>query len=73
MTNDEKLLEAVLTEPCFAEFAEISRNETQSLGTAIESENPYVSTVGYLIFHVSNGDKKSEIYTKLVKHLNKVL
>lgn len=70
-TNNDKMLEAVLTESDLMEFGNYSPVDIQSIYQAVSSDNIVVSTVAQIIQKVSDGATEKEIYKEITEYLKK--
>lgn len=70
-TNNDKMLEAVLSEPSLMKFGKYGPADIQSLYQAIYSDNIVVSTVARIIKGSSDGATEKEIYKEVTEYLKK--
>lgn len=65
ISNDDKMLEAVLLDPKLMEFGKYERAEITSVFQALDSDNVVVSAVARIISCSSEGDNENEIYKQI--------
>lgn len=73
MTNEDKMLQLVLSDEKLSSFYEFDPAEFSSMEDALSSENPIIVTVAKIIQGVGgNSDKGTykEIYIELINYLN---
>lgn len=70
-TNNDKMLEAVLTDPDLMKFGKYSPTEICSIYQAVSSDNYVVSTVAQIIQRASDGATEKEIYKEVTEYLKK--
>lgn len=74
MTNEDKMLQLVLSDKTLSEFYEFDATEHSTVKEALQSENVVVVAVAKIISGISkNRDKNSykEIYNEVFNYLNK--
>ena len=70
-TNNDKMLEAVLTDPDLMKFGNYSPADIQSIYQAVSSDNIVVSTVAQIVQKSSEGATEKEIYKEVTEYLKK--
>lgn len=70
-TNNEKMLEAVLTDPQLINFGGYNPAEINSIYQAIDSDNYVVSAVARIILRASEDSSSREIYKEVTEYLKK--
>lgn len=70
-TNNDKMLEAVLTDPDLMKFGNYSPADIQSIYQAVSSDNIVVSAVAQIIQKSSEGATEKEIYKEVTEYLKK--
>lgn len=70
-TNDDKMLEAVLSDPALMAFGKYSQAEIPPLQEAVYSDNTVISTVAQIIKQNAEGATENEIYKVITSYLNK--
>lgn len=70
-TNNDKMLEAVLTDPDLMKFGNYSPADIQSIYQAVSSDNIVVSAVAQIIQKLSEGATEKEIYKEVTEYLKK--
>lgn len=70
-TNNEKMLEAVLTDSQLINFGGYNPSEINSIYQAIDSDNYVVSTVARIILRSSDEASNREIYKEVTEYLKK--
>lgn len=70
-TNNDKMLEAVLTDPDLMKFGKYSPAEIQSIYQSISSDNVVVSAVAQIIQRKSDNATEKEIYKEVTEFLKK--
>lgn len=70
-TNNDKILEAVLTDPDLMKFGNYSPADIQSIYQAVSSDNIVVSAVAQIVQKSSEGATEKEIYKEVTEYLKK--
>lgn len=70
-TNNDKMLEAVLTDPDLMKFGNYSPADIQSIYQAVSSDNIVVSAVAQIVQKSSEGATEKEIYKEVTEYLKK--
>lgn len=70
-TNNDKMLEAVLTDSDLMKFGNYSPADIQSIYQAVSSDNIVVSAVAQIIQKSSDGATEKEIYKEVTEYLKK--
>ncbi len=70
-TNNDKMLEAVLSNPELMAFGKYSCAEIPPLLPALCSDNTVICTVAQIIKRASEGATEKEIYKEITDYLNK--
>lgn len=70
-TNNDKMLEAVLTDPDLMKFGNYSPADIQSIYQAVSSDNIVVSVVAQIVQKSSEGATEKEIYKEVTEYLKK--
>lgn len=70
-TNNDKMLEAVLTDSDLMKFGKYAPSEITSVYQAVSSDNPVVSAVAQIIQRSSEGATEKEIYKEVTEYLKK--
>ena len=70
-SNNDKMLEAVLTDLDLMKFGKYATSEITSVYQAVSSDNPVVSTVDQKIQRSSEGATEKEIYKEVTEYLKK--
>ena len=70
-SNNDKMLEAVLTDLDLMKFGKYTPSEITSVYQAVSSDNPVVSTVAKIIQRSSEGATEKEIYKEVTEYLKK--
>lgn len=73
MTNEDKMLQLVLSDDKLSNFYEFDPLEFSSIEDALNSENPIIVTVAKIIQGVArNSDKGThkELYNEVINYLN---
>lgn len=70
-TNNDKMLEAVLSEPSLMRFGQYSLADIQSVYQAIYSDNIVINAVAQIIRRSSDGATEKEIYKEVTEYLKK--
>ena len=70
-SNNDKMLEAVLTDLDLMKFGKYTPSEITSVYQAVSSDNPVVSTVTQIIQRSSEGATEKEIYKEVTEYLKK--
>lgn len=70
-TNNDKMLEAVLTDPDLMKFGEYNPASVSSIYQAIDSDNIVVSTVAQIIKRSSEQATEREIYKEVTEYLKR--
>lgn len=70
-TNNDKMLEAVLTNPDLMKFGNYSPADIQSIYQAVSSDNIVVSAVAQIVQKSSEGATEKEIYKEVTEYLKK--
>ena len=70
-TNNDKMLEAVLTDPYLMKFGNYSPADIQSIYQAVSSDNFVISAVAQIIQKSSEGATEKEIYKEVTEYLKK--
>ena len=70
-TNNDKMLEAVLTDPDLMKFGNYSPADIQSIYQAVSSDNIVVSAVAQIVQKSSEGATEKEIYKEVTEFLKK--
>ena len=70
-TNNDKMLEAVLSDLDLMKFGKYNPQNITSMYEAIYSENVTVSTVAKIIQRASDGATEKEIYKEVTEYLKK--
>ena len=70
-TNNDKMLEAVLTDEYLMKFGKYNPTDITSVYQAASSDNVVVSTVAQIIQRSSEGATEKEIYKEVTEYLKK--
>ena len=70
-TNNDKMLEAVLSDLDLMKFGKYNPQNITSIYEAIYSDNVTVSTVAKIIQRASDGATEKEIYKEVTEYLKK--
>lgn len=70
-TNNDKMLEAVLSDLDLMKFGKYNPQNISSMYEAIYSENVTVSTVAKIIQRASDGATEKEIYKEVTEYLKR--
>ena len=70
-TNNDKMLEAVLTDPDLMKFGNYSAADITSIYQALESDNYVISAVAQIIKRSAEGASDKEIYKEVTEYLKK--
>lgn len=70
-TNNDKMLEAVLTNPDLMKFGNYSDADITSIYQALDSDNYVISAVAQIIKRSSEGATEKEIYKEVTEYLKK--
>lgn len=70
-TNNDKMLEAVLTNPDLMEYGNYGPEDITSVYQAIASDNTIVSTVAQIIKRTADEATEKEIYKEVTEYLKK--
>lgn len=70
-TNNDKMLEAVLSDPDLMKYGNYSPAEMQSIYQAVSSDNFVVSAVAQIVQRASEGATEKEIYKEVTEYLKK--
>lgn len=70
-TNNDKMLEAVLTDPDLMKFGNYCPADIQSIYQAVSSDNIVVSAVAQIVQKSSEGATEKEIYKEVTEYLKK--
>lgn len=70
-TNNDKMLEAVLTDPDLMKFGQYNPAEITSVYQAVSSDNVVVRTVAQIIQRLSEEATEKEIYKEVTEFLKK--
>ena len=70
-SNNDKMLEAVLTDPNLMKFGKYTVAEITNIYQAIGSDNYVISAVAQIIKRSSEGATKKEIYKEVTEYLKK--
>lgn len=70
-TNNDKMLEAVLTDSELMKYGKYSPSEITSVYQAVSSDNFVVSAVAQIIQRASEGATEKEIYKEVTEYLKK--
>lgn len=70
-TNNDKMLEAVLSDLDLMKFGKYNPSEITSVYQAVSSDNVVVSTVAQIIQRLSDGATQKEIYKEVTEYLKK--
>ncbi len=70
-SNNDKMFEAVLSDPELMNFGKYSQEEIPPLYQAVYSDNTVISTVAQIINQNSEGATENEIYKMITSYLNK--
>lgn len=70
-TNNDKMLEAVLSDLDLMKFGKYNPHEITSVYQAVSSDNVVVSTVAQIIQRLSDGATEKEIYKEVTEYLKK--
>lgn len=70
-TNDDKMLEAVLSDTALMAFGKYSQAEIPPLHEAVYSDNTVISTVAQIIKQNAEHATENEIYKVITSYLNK--
>lgn len=70
-TNNDKMLEAVLSDASLMRYGNYSPADIQSIYQAVYSDNIVVSAVARIIQKASEGASEKEIYKEVTEHLKK--
>ena len=73
MTNDDKMLEAVLLNPELMKFGKYSESDLNftSAYQAEDSDNYVINAVAHIIIRASEGASEREIYKEITEFLKK--
>jgi hypothetical protein len=74
MTNEDKMLQLVLSDTNLSSFYEYNADDFQTINDALESENPIVVAVAKIIRGLqydSDASRRKEIYNEIFNYLNK--
>lgn len=73
MSNEDKMLQLVLSDNNLSSFFEYNSEEFQTIKDALQSDNPVVVAVAKIIRGINGNSEKSiqkEVYTEVVNYLN---
>ena len=70
-TNNDKMLEAVLTDPDLMKFGDYNPAEISSIYHAVDSDNVVVSAVAQIIKRSSEQATEREIYKEVTEYLKR--
>ncbi len=70
-TNNDKMLEAVLTDSELMKYGKYTPSEITSVYQAVSSDNLVVSAVAQIIQRASEGATEKEIYKEVTEYLKK--
>lgn len=70
-TNNDKMLEAVLTDPDLMKFGDYNSAEISSIYQAVDSDNVVVSAVAQIIKRSSEQATEREIYKEITEYLKR--
>ena len=71
MTNNEKILQAVLLDDKLMEFGGYTANDIGNIYQAIESDNSVISTVAQIISRTSEGATERELWKEINDYLKR--
>ena len=70
-SNNDKMLEAVLTDPDLMKFGNYNQAEVTSIYQAIDSDNVVVSAVAQIIKRSAEQATEKEIYKEVTEYLKR--
>lgn len=70
-TNNDKMLEAVLTDPDLIKYGNYDLSEITSIYQAVDSDNVVVSAVAQIIKRSSEQATEREIYKEVTEYLKR--
>lgn len=70
-SNNDKMLEAVLTDPDLMKFGDYNPAEVTSIYPAIDSDNVVVSAVAQIIKRSAEQATEKEIYKEVTEYLKR--
>ena len=70
-SNNDKMLEAVLTDPDLMKFGDYNSAEVTSIYQAIDSDNVVVSAVAQIIKRSAEQATEKEIYKEVTEYLKR--
>lgn len=71
ITNNDKMLEAVLTDPDLMKFGNYNPSEIMSIYDAVDSDNVVVSAVAQIIKRSSEQATERELYKEVTEYLKR--
>lgn len=70
-TNNDKMLEAVLSDPHLMKFGEYEYEDITPIFQALDSDNIIISTVARIIMRASESATEKEIYKEITEYLKR--